>query len=473
MKHAIVIGGSMAGLLAAQALSTHVDHVTVIERDVPGNKPEPRKGAPQGRHIHALLARGARILERLLPGLQDNLGAAGAPLVDWIGDSCVSNQFGAMPRFTSDLRTRACSRPLLEFVIRNRVLQNPRVTFQMETDAWQLVTTDDHARVIGVNLRHRATGALSTLLADLVVDASGRSSKAFEWLTALGLTPPTEQVVNSALAYASRVVRMPADFKPDFKLLIQRIRPPHGRRGGGMYLIENNTWMVTLGGAKDEQPPLDDSGFIEFARQLDPNLITPNASSSAPLLHDLLARSEPLTPIVGYQRTENRWRHFEELERMPAGFVLMGDAVCAFNPVYGQGMSTAAMGAELLQQWVADGGSAKVNGTRAFQKSLANLVRTPWLLATGEDARAVGIVDRTRAVRFNHAYIDALLGLTNSNHKICKAFLDVAHLVKPPASLFAPGIALPVLIRMVATTASKRSKPSPRPTKAEALVPIS
>ncbi len=431
--HAIVVGGSMAGLAAARVLAHHFERVTLVERDHFPATPQPRKGAPQSHHIHVLLNRGRIVLEQLFPGLQNELGAAGAPEVNWSADMALFSNNTWFPRAKSNLHSRAASRSLLEHTVRQRVRQLANVTVLQESELTGLVTNEDKSRVTGAQIQSRQDHSTRTLNADLIVDASGRSSRAPEWLQALGYGAPTETVINSQLGYASRCFRPPTKFEAKFegnwKVIISRQRPPQGRRGGGIYSIENNQWMVTIGGAGAERPDTDDAGFMAFIR-----------NHLHPSIAEALQHAEPITPIYGYQRTENRLRHYENLTRLPEGFVLLGDAVCAFNPVYGQGMSVAALGALQLDGWL-----QRPTPALDFQKRLAKTNHTPWLLATGDDARSLGLGANDTATRFQHAYVDRVFEAASHDAEVFRRFSMVTHLMQPPAALFAPRVALAAL----------------------------
>jgi len=309
--HAVVIGGSMAGLLAARVLADHFERVTLVERDRFPDGPEFRKGVPQARHVHVLLSRGFRVLERLFPGVSAELAAAGAPEVDWTGDCGVCTRGGWHPRFLSGIVSRICSRALLEWTIRRRVAARPNVRFLQACDVVELLPAAGGARVRGVRLRWREGPPADLdpaeeheLQADLVVDASGRDSRAPRWLAALGYPAPAVTTINSFLGYATRWYRRPAGFQADWKALLLGAGPPEGKRGGIILPVEGDRWFVTITGGGRDYPPGDEAGFLEFARSL---------RSSA--LYEAIKDAEPLSPVYVYRRTENRLRQYERLAR--------------------------------------------------------------------------------------------------------------------------------------------------------------
>jgi flavin-dependent dehydrogenase len=452
-RHAIVIGGSIAGLWAARVLAEHFDRVTVVERDAFPAGPEARKGVPQARHVHVLLTRGMRILDTLFPGLNSDLADDGAPEVDWARDCRAHFAADWGPRFTSGLISRTCSRALLEWRIRQRLADNGRITFLTEHDALGLLFDREHGRVDGVMLRRRdgTTGAAADALrGDFVVDAAGRDSRTPAWLTDLGYGATEETHVNSFLGYATRWYRRPSGQHTDWTAMVIGSRPPDLPRSGVLYPVEDDRWVVTLGGLSRDYPPQDEAGFLAFARSL-----------ADPALFDAIRAAEPLSPIYGYRRTENRLRHYERLPRWPAGFVALGDAVCAFNPVYGQGMTASGNAALLLDRHLR---TARRRGVTAatiaatFQRGLAKLNATPWTLATSEDFRWPATEGGRPALptRLTHRYMDHVLALSAEHVAVDRAFLEVLHLVKPPTTLFRPAILGRVLGRVLTAMAHKR-----------------
>ncbi len=458
--HALVIGGSMAGLLAGRVLADHFERVTIIERDRYPEGPAPRKGVPQARHQHVMLKRGMSILEKLLPGLRDELITAGAPSADMAKDIAWLTPAGWGVRFPSDLVMLTCSRNLLEWGVRRRVAALKQVRFSERADVSGLLPSADGRGVAGVKARFRvpqdAAGASGEekIHADLVVDASGRSSDAPRWLEALGYTPPEETVVNARLGYASRVYRRPDGFQAGWTGAYVQMAPPAHTRGGVIFPLEGGGWLITLAGTGGDYPPTDEAGFLSFARSL-----------RSPILYDAIKDAEPLSPITGYRATENRMRHYEKLPRMPENFLVLGDAACAFNPVYAQGMTTAAVGAEALGESLDEQRRRRPEGDlgglgRRFQKRLAKVNSEPWTLATGEDFRVRGVEggNPDRATRMMHRYMDRVVSLTTENADVRLALLEAFNLIKPPTTLFYPSILARVLRQAIARRRAARKE---------------
>ncbi len=426
MKHAAVIGGSMAGLLAARALANHYERVTVLERDVLPAGPEARKGTPQARHIHVLLTAGRLAMEQLLPGIVKDITDAGAMDYDAVNDMEWITGGGPCVRFPSGINQLGATRDLIEWAVRRRVLAEPRVAVRQQVDAVKL-RLGPSGRVAGLEIEDRATGATESLDADLVVDATGRGSRVPRWLEENGYPVPRETVVNGFLGYATRVVRPPAGWTA-WKAFYLQCAPPARKRGAVIASIEGGLWIVTMAGGGKDYPPTDEAGFLAFARSLDDKRVA-----------EAYEASEPLSPIVGTKTTENRIRHYEGMTRRPEGLLITGDAACAFNPVYGQGMSAAALGALALDGCLRQG-VAGVEGR--FQTQLAEANQRPWLLATGEDYRykeaegpAPGLM-----TRLTHRYLDRVFALATRIPHVRRVLMEVLHLVRPPSSLFAPSI---------------------------------
>lgn len=448
-NHAVVIGGSIAGLLAARVLADRFERVTVVERDRFPEKPVPRQGVPQSYQLHVLLTQGQRILEQLFPGLTDELDCNGALTIDWTADMRWLLLGGWTPRFPSGIISRGCTRNLLESLIRGRVANYGRVKFLEAHQVTDLLANDNTA-VTGVRLRDD-NGTEAELSAQLVLDASGRNSKAPKWLESLGYETPQETTIDSFLGYASRWYQAPAGKPLDYKVLYIMPKAPDNTRGGVLYPVEGNRWIVCLIGVGRDYPPTDEAGYLDFARSL-----------PSPEIYEAIKDAQPTSPIYGYRRTENCLRHYERLSRFPENFLVVGDAVCAFNPVYGQGMTVAALGALTLDRCLKEQSKRYPDGNltgvaQRFQKQLAKVNNVPWLITTGEDFRwpttEGGRPDLM--TRLMQRYLDRVTFLTGSSAEVYKVFLEVIHMLKPPTAFFQPSILAQVLKQ--ATIASPES----------------
>ena len=271
-RHALVLGGSLAGLLAARVLSDHFDRVTIVERDPFPATASPRRGIPQANHVHALMPRGRLILEELFPGLHQEMMAAGAPLLVMGQDLAWLTPQGWGVRFESNLEVLSFTRPLLDLHVRRQLIADSRVRVMENTEIVRLLPGKQTERVAGALVRIHGENSDKVvemqLTADLVVDATGRASRAPRWLEELGYAAPKETIINAHLGYASRLYRIPENFSADWKCAFVQAAPPERKRGGILFTVEGDRWLVTLIGGGRDYPPTDDAAFLEFARSL-------------------------------------------------------------------------------------------------------------------------------------------------------------------------------------------------------------
>ncbi|HEX8436122.1 FAD-dependent oxidoreductase [Archangium sp.] len=433
---AIVIGGSIAGLLSARVLADHFEKVVILERDPLPDGPEPRKSAPQGRHVHALLEAGLKVMEDLFPGLVQELERDGVDFIDMGLESSWFHHGSWKVRYESGIRTILCSRPHLEWKVRGRVTALPQVQLREGYTVEELLTDGSRERVTGVKVK--GPDGAQTLQADLVVDASGRGSRAPQWLEALGVGPPEEEQVGVDSAYTSRFYERPAGFD-DWKILAVYARAPENRRSGFVANVEGNRWIVSLNGYFGDHPPTDDEGFLEFARGL-----------PVPHIHEAIRQARPLTQAVTYKMPASRWLHYERVARLPEGFVLLGDSVCAFNPLFGQGMTVISLGAQMLGECVAKQARSTPGDmrglSRRFQKKLSGLIGLCWFLATTMDLRypqARG--KRPFGLGLLQWSVMNLIDLTSMDQKACQEFYKVLHMRGGLEVLLQPRLALSLL----------------------------
>lgn len=447
---AVVIGGGIAGMLAARVLADHFHRVTLLERDRYPAGAADRPGVAQARHVHFLLRRGLMIMEELFPGLTADLLAAGCPQIDQGRDYRILYRSGWSPGLPCGLDILNFTRPVLEAAIRRRLMANARVSGREGVEVVALSLDGAGRRVDGVRIRQRGARAGEeggeTLAADLVVDASGRNSRAPEWLTAAGFPAPAEASVDAFWGYATRLYEPAADFAAGWRMLLVMNRPPDEPRAGIIQRVEGNRWMVTIAGVMEDYPPTDERGFLDFARSL--------RSSE---LYEAIRDARPVSDISGYRRTDNRLRHFENLARAPERFVALGDSVCCFNPVYAQGMTLAALGAAELGHALRRQGRRGLDGlARRFQRRLARVISAPWALATGEDLRWPSTRGGriTLKVRFLHWYIDRVIQGIPGSAEIYRRFQEVNHMLKPAGALFHPAVSLPIVRQSLASALS-------------------
>jgi 2-polyprenyl-6-methoxyphenol hydroxylase-like FAD-dependent oxidoreductase len=420
-KHAVVLGGSMAGLLAARVLSERFAQVTILDRDSLPEGPENRRGVPQGRHTHGLLAGGRRILDQLFPGISRELTELGAIDSDIVQTSRWFIEGACHAKFSSGLAGLLLSRPLLESGVRRRTLALPNVRLLQGRVVNGLAATPDRKRVTGVRLGEE------TISADLVIDATGRASKGPDWLEALGYQPPPVEKVQVNIVYVTCLFRRePRHCDGDVAVIIPSTL--HNRRGGVALAQENDVWTVTMIGQGGGRPPCDLPGFLAYARQL-----------PAPYIYEAVKEAEPLSAPFEIRYPASTRRRYEKLRRFPEGYLAIGDSLSSFNPIYGQGMTVAAQEALLLGAAL-DAGEKGL--AKRFFRSAAQAIDAPWSMAVGNDLKFPETEgSRTAAVRFVNWYLRNLHRAAHTDQKVALAFHRVANLVDAPSSVMRPSIA--------------------------------
>jgi 2-polyprenyl-6-methoxyphenol hydroxylase-like FAD-dependent oxidoreductase len=437
-KRAVVIGAGIAGLSAARVLADRFDQVTVVDRDLLPDTAVPRRGASQSAHAHVLLVAGERALEELFPGLRDELVRAGATQFDPGLDLRMYRYGRRWDTRPSELRLLSQTRPLLELTVRRRVAALPNVTVRGETAVSGLEGAD--GRVTGVRLDDG-----TVLPADLTVDCSGRGSRSDRWLSALGMPAPESVEVRVGVGYATRLLRRTPGDLTGAQALFVLPAPPEEKRLGVALPVEGDRWVVGLGGWHGEHPSTDEAGFMEHARSL-----------PDPMIADLLEKAEPVSDIVTFRYPANRRRRFERLRLLPAGYVASGDAICSFNPIYGQGMTCAAMEALALGQVLGRHPDTSAAMTRDFYRATARVLATPWQFATGGDfAYPETVGRRSHGTDLMNRYARQIQLASQVSPEVGETFLSVQHLVTPPRALF-----MPLMVGKVLRAARARARQS-------------
>jgi 2-polyprenyl-6-methoxyphenol hydroxylase-like FAD-dependent oxidoreductase len=426
---AVVLGGSMAGLLAARVLSEAYAEVVIVDRDTLTGVASARRGVPQGRHVHGLLARGQQILEELFPGFTEGAIAAGVPTGD-LGELRWFFNGRRLQPGTTGLTCVSAARPVLESHVRAGVEKLSNVRFEQRTDIVGLVPSPGRDRITGVRI-HPHEGTEQVLEADLVVDTTGRGSRTPKWLEEYGYERPEEDRVKIDLTYTTRVYRLPDESILNGDLSINPVATPSHPRGAFFSRIEGGKSAVSLTGVLGDAAPTDPEGFLEWARTL-----------PVPDVYDVIKDAEPVDDPVAFKYPASVRKHFERLTRFPRGFLVMGDAACSFNPVYGQGMTVAALESLVLREHVGLGHEVDA---RAFFKDIDGVIATPWeFSASGDLAFSEVEGKRTAKVRMGNAYMAKLQSAATRDGSITRTFMRVAGLVDPPQALMSPGMMLKV-----------------------------
>lgn len=409
--HAIVIGSSFAGLGAARLLSDHFQSVTIVERDVLPETWSPRKGVPQSPHVHGIPKLGREMLDQMLPGFVDRTKDCGAILFDQIRLGASWGRYGWSARGSSAAVGFGVRRALLEHVAREMVFELPCVSVVKGRVEG---LTASGKRITGVRIRRDER--VTELEADLVVDAGGKASAGPTWLQEAGLPAPPETTINGFVGYASRWIQVPDDAWTGDYRYVSQMPTPDCPYGGILYPQDNGIYVMSLFGHAGNYPPADEREYLAFLERC----ITP-------LMHDVVSRSEPVSPISTSRSTANRRRHYELLDDVPSGFVVIGDALAAFNPIFGQGISSGLMAAATLTATITDVGDDPGAIPRTFYNRFATWLDTPWHQAIGFDLAFPTTVgprpeitpDRAEAL----AHVDVLLQMATVDHNVAAAVL--------------------------------------------------
>ena len=434
-EHAVVLGGSMAGLLAARVLADFYRTVTVVDRDVLPDEPSNRRGVPQGKMIHAVQARGSQIMDELFPGFLDELDSGGVPTWDGrdfskfrvsvgghrLGPAEIPNPLPMAVNFPS--------RPYLEWSVRRRVRAIPNVTILEDHDVSGLTATADRSRVTGARVVNRASAIEMALPGDLIIDATGRGSRMPTFLDELGYGRPAEDELMVHLAYACQLVRIAPGTVDEF--MIAKTPEPGRPTMFGFIGYENNTYMFAVGTMAGLQPPNQRADMLDFAADLAP----------AHVLTALHA-AEPLDEVSHYRVPSNRWRRYDKMRRTPKGLLVVGDAVCSFNPIYGQGMTVAAIEATVLRDCLRRG---ERDLPRRFFRASAKYVRVAWQTAVGSDLALPEVTgSRSLSTRLSNAYLERVLTAAASDAAVAGQFFRVIGMIDPPSRLMRPAFILRV-----------------------------
>lgn len=426
---AVVLGAGMAGLLAAAVLAEAYDHVTVVERDPLPPDAAPRRGVPQGRHVHVLLSRGAKAMDKILPGLLTEVTRDGGVTVTNLNRFHLD--FGGFVLCQDDSESDAThlqTRPFLEGQVLRRVRAMPNVTVLDEHDVTGLSWDGPEPRVVGATVASRTTtpSAPRQLSADLVVAATGRSGRAGAWLAQHGYAAPEEEQLRIDLLYVSRLVRMDPALTGGLDAVVVSANPTRPT-GVAALLQQDDLWIVTAEGFAGHHPPTDPEAWLELAADLVPPRFAP-----------ALRAAEMVTDISVHRFPANLWRRYDKLERFPDGLLVTGDAVCSFNPVYGQGMTVAALEAEALRDSLAQGTQ---DLARRFFKLASKSVGLAWQSAVSGDLSMPPEVvpgERPAAVRIVNAYLDRYLEAAEHDAAMSWHFLKVTGFDESALALLTP-----------------------------------
>lgn len=429
---AVVVGASMGGLLAARVLADFYQTVTVVERDRLPDDPVNRRGVPQGKHPHVLLGKAVEIIGDLFPGIFDQL----------VGDGAVRWDDGDLSRFWSTfaghLMVRSAtipdpalltdyhvSRPLLELAVRRAVRKIPNVEILEEHDFVGITSDVEKARITGTRVHKHGSTAEMVIAADLVVDATGRGSRTPVFLEELGYDRPRIDEVEVHIAYATLPVRIPRGALHE--LVVSDFPTSSRSTIFVMSACENDMYLVLGGTIGGQDPPADRAELLDFVSPLAPCHVTA-----------VLQAAEPLADVAQYRIPSNRWRRYDKLAHMPEGLLVFGDAICSFNPIYGQGMTVAALEAEALRDCLRNGNG---NVPQRFYGKSAKKIQVAWRTAVSSDLALQQVPGRRPlSVRVMNSYMDRVLTAGETDPVVAQQFFRVVQMMDGPSALFRPHI---------------------------------
>jgi 2-polyprenyl-6-methoxyphenol hydroxylase-like FAD-dependent oxidoreductase len=439
-KKAVVVGAGMGGLTAAGALADFFDQVVVLERDSLPSDPAYRAGTPQARHVHGLLLSGQRALSELFPGFEQDLARAGAvPLRVDLDVRMERPGYDPFPQRDLGWFNYALSRPTIERAVRRRVESRANITLRQRCRVQEVLAMPNGEAVAGVRYES-GNGASETIAADLVVDASGRGALTLALLQSVGRPLPEETTIGIDVGYATCVFAIPDDAASDWKGVMTFGQAPQNSRGGILLPLEGNRWMVTIVGRHGDVPPGDAEGFLTYARAL-----------RTPTIYNAIGHAKRLDGVARYGFPESVRRHFERLDVFPRGLLPIGDAICRFNPVYGQGMSVVALEACLLQRLLERlrEDSAPIAALApAFFAEMQALIETPWSVAMLDLAFPNTRGQRPANFETTLKFGIALTRLAAEDPAVHKLAAEVQNLIRPRSAYRDPALVQRVLAKM-------------------------
>ena len=432
-NHAVIIGASMAGLLAAKAIAPHFDKVSILEKDRLPDGPVAHKGTSQAYHSHLLLKAGEEAIEELFPGIREELINAGSHYVEFGQEAAWRHHGYWKATFSKSFKILMQSRPFLEGTIRKRLLKEENVQLLEEKKVKDVLFDPANGSVSGVIIENKDREP-EEMACDLLIDGSGAGSQAVKWLKKGNYPEPKVSKVQLDLTYSSRNFICPHPMTEKYKGVVIYFGPSQPTHTGLAFTTEKDEIMVSLGGYKST-PPTDDASFLAYAQQLDSTEI-----------YDIFKSLKPASPIRHYKFPEQRRKHFERLTKFPSNLLVMGDAFCRFDPVFGQGMSVAAMEALALKNLMENGNGKSL--ARSFHKKASRIVGIPWLLSSLEGFRmkhTTGSKPLPVGMKFMHWYLGHIFKLSSTHSRIYVTFVEIFNLKKHPVYLFFPGVFFQVL----------------------------
>jgi 2-polyprenyl-6-methoxyphenol hydroxylase-like FAD-dependent oxidoreductase len=431
-KQAVVIGAGIAGIAAAVALAGWFEQVIVLEQDRLSETPEHRSGTSQGWHAHGLLVGGLVAMETLFPGLGADFARAGAvPLrINRDFREEPANR-DPMPQRDFGISGYTMTRPLIEATLRRHASQHPNVVFRSDTQALCIEASPDAKRIAAVRCASGDERVIETIPADVVVDASGRGQLTTDLLQWTGRPGPAETAIGVDICYSTAVLDVPDNAPSDWRMVLTHADAPRISRRAVLLPIEGNRWMITVTGRGADRPPAQWDALLDYLRQL-----------ATPTIYNAVRHTRPAGRLARFLFPKSVWKHFESLEALPDGLIPIGDAICRFNPIYGQGMTVAAKQAVLLGRLLASHAAQPdplAGLGQAFLDQARPLIQTPWSMAAVPDfAFPATYGDRPADLQHSLRFAGALSRLAARDEAVQKLTVEVWQMLKPYSALQDP-----------------------------------
>lgn len=430
-KKAVVLGGSISGILSARVLSDFFEEVIIIEKDQQSALKQVRRSVPQGRHLHVLLETGLQVMDELFPGFSNILIEKGSSIIDSQNDVSWYHFNVWKKRYKSKLRLALQSRPLLEHLLREKLLdQCKNVTMITDTRVIGLIHDETIDRITEVKIANNDNRDNQTIKCDFIVDAMGRGSTCDSWLKELGFKTPESKSIHIGMGYTSLLLKPNKPIVKDWKALFIHPYPPYNTKYGAIIPQEKDEngeerYMVALSGCLDDHAPKNLNGFLNFANSLDSHEIS-----------EFIRNAVPVSDFSYYRSNKNTRKYYEKLKHLPKGIVSIGDAILVPNPIYGQGMTVASLEAKTLYETLSKG---LKDVEKRYYNKIEPLLDFAWDITSGENFRFPE-VEGKRSIKIiaQNIYSKHLFILAGTEEKVWDGFVHVLLFLKHPMSIFRP-----------------------------------
>lgn len=426
-QHAIVLGGSIGGLMTARVLSDYYKKVTIIEKDKVIFAPETRKGQPHAKHLHSLQYVALNAILKYFPNLKKQLINQGGIEIDLINSLNYYSHGGFKKKFNIGKNVVSTSRILLEHLIRENTLAIPNIELQDQSTSIELLMLDDKSRAIGIIVKQEGSAELTHFYGDLVVDSMGRGSRMPQWLEKMGYASPKKSKVKINLVYSTRLYEKDPEDPRGKDRIFYRPTPPSEKLGAGLIPIEGSKWILTLSGSHGILPSTKHEDVLAFLKSL-----------SCSSFYNILSTCKPIDEAVQYRFKESVWRHYEKLNKFPLGVLVLGDAIFSFNPIYAQGMTSLALQVVELDKLLKKN-TSEDKLTAQYFKAIQKIGKKCWNSSTIEDFRYPETIGKKPPlINLINNFLNILQTVSNKDSVVSEAYFNVVMMLKPSSSLFNP-----------------------------------